>query len=252
MKQTIRITTTAVVLLLLVAGVSFGQNFLTDNPYYKEAQELRRQAEQAIDEGDYDEAVELSQQAQELTRKARAWAEEQLLRYQANAWTNRAQERLQFAERVNAEERYPQEYENATGFYEQAESLFEEEEYEQSIQASRNVISALAGVRAVSPSDERVATEERERPEPEPEPEKDVKPRYYVVRLIPERRDCFWRIAEYEFVYDDPWKWPELYEANKNKIPDPDNPHLILPGTRLRIPSVEGEERRGTWEPPEE
>ena len=227
-----RTITIAVVLLVAVTGLAVGQNFLTDNPYYEEAQELRRQAEQAIDDGEYDRAVELSREAQELTQQAREWAEEQLLRYQANAWTNRAEERLNFAERVDAEERYPEEYENATQFYEEAESLFEEEEYEDSIQASRNVISALQAVRAVSPSDE-------------------VKPRYYIVRLIPERRDCFWRIAGYEFIYDNPWEWRRIYEANRDKIPNPENPDLIEPGTVLYIPSIDGETRQGTWQPPE-
>ncbi len=227
-----RTITIAVVLLVAVTGLAVGQNFLTDNPYYQEAQELRRQAEQAIDDGEYDRAVELSREAQELTQQAREWAQEQLLRYQANAWTNRAEERLDFAERVNAEERYPEEYANATQFYEEAESLFEEEEYEDSIQASRNVISALQAVRAVSPSD-------------------DMKPRYYIVRLIPERRDCFWRIAEYEFIYDDPWQWRRIYEANRDKIPEPDNADLIEPGTVLYIPSIDGETRRGTYQPPE-
>ncbi len=228
-----RTITIAVVLLVAVTGLAVGQNFLTDNPYYQEAQELRRQAEQAIDDGEYDRAVELSRDAQELTQQAREWAEEQLLRYQANAWTNRAEERLEFAERVDAEDRYPDEYENATEFYEEAETLFEEEEYEDSIQASRNVISALQAVRAVSPSDE-------------------VKPRYYIVRLIPEKRDCFWRIAEYEFIYDNPWEWRRIYEANRDKIPNPENPDLILPGTVLYIPSLDGETRQGTWQPPED
>jgi nucleoid-associated protein YgaU len=227
-----RTITIAVVLLVAVTGLAVGQNFLTDNPYYEEAQELRRQAEQAIDDGEYDRAVELSREAQELTQQAREWAEEQLLRYQANAWTNRAEERLNFAERVDAEERYAEEYENATQFYEEAESLFEEEEYEDSIQASRNVISALQAVRAVSPSD-------------------DMKPRYYIVRLIPERRDCFWRIAEYEFIYENPWDWRRIYEANRDKIPNPENPDLIEPGTVLFIPSIDGETRQGTWQPPE-
>lgn len=227
-----RTITIAVVLLVAVTGLAVGQNFLTDNPYYEEAQELRRQAEQAIDDGEYDRAVELSREAQELTQQAREWAEEQLLRYQANAWTNRAEERLNFAERVDAEERYAEEYENATQFYEEAESLFEDEEYEDSIQASRNVISALQAVRAVSPSDQ-------------------VKPRYYIVRLIPERRDCFWRIAGYEFIYDNPWEWRRIYEANRDKIPNPENPDLIEPGTVLYIPSIDGETRQGTWQPPE-
>ncbi len=40
----------------------------------------------------------------------------------------------------------------------------------------------------------------------------------YTVRLIPERRDCLWRIAEYTNIYSDPWKWPRIFEANKDLI----------------------------------
>jgi len=74
-----------------------------------------------------------------------------------------------------------------------------------------------------------------------------VLPAFYTVRLIPEARDCFWRIAEYPFIYGDPWKWKILYEANKDKIPQPDNPDLIEPGIVLTIPSIAGEVRSGTW-----
>jgi nucleoid-associated protein YgaU len=70
-----------------------------------------------------------------------------------------------------------------------------------------------------------------------------------VVRLIPERRDCFWRIAEYDFVYGDPWQWRELYEANRDKLPDPNNPDLMLPGMVIEIPSLDGETRSGFWNP---
>ncbi|MFO8064900.1 MAG: LysM peptidoglycan-binding domain-containing protein [Spirochaetota bacterium] len=229
--KSIRIISITIVLVLAVTGMAVGQNFLTDNPYYEEAQELRRQAEQAIEDGDYEESVELSEEAQELTQQAREWAQRQLLRYQANSWTNRAQERLQEAKDWDAEEHFPDEFENAGEFYDEAESLFSDEEYEESIQASRNVIAALEDIRRVEKTQE------------------DLKPRYYEVRLIPDRRDCFWRIAEYEFIYDDPWEWRRIYEANKDKLPDPDNPDLILPGTRLRIPSMEGEQRSGTYEP---
>lgn len=76
-----------------------------------------------------------------------------------------------------------------------------------------------------------------------------VLPEYYTVRLIPDRRDCFWRIAEYDFVYGDPWKWRILYEANKHLIPDPNNPDLIEPGLKFKIPSLAGEKRSGEWQP---
>ncbi len=56
----------------------------------------------------------------------------------------------------------------------------------------------------------------------------------YTVRLIPERRDCLWRIAENDEIYGDAWKWPAIYSANKDQIKDPD---LIFPGQELVIPA---------------
>jgi len=40
----------------------------------------------------------------------------------------------------------------------------------------------------------------------------------YTVRLIPERRDCLYRIAEYPEIYDDPTQWPKIYRSNKGEI----------------------------------
>ncbi len=74
-------------------------------------------------------------------------------------------------------------------------------------------------------------------------------PATYKVRLIPERRDCLWRIAEYQFVYNNPYKWPVLYEANKKTFKDPSNPNLIFPDQVLTIPSIKGEVRQGAWDP---
>jgi nucleoid-associated protein YgaU len=44
------------------------------------------------------------------------------------------------------------------------------------------------------------------------------KPSQYTVRLITGRRDCLYRIAEYENIYNDPTQWPKLYRANKGVI----------------------------------
>jgi nucleoid-associated protein YgaU len=62
-----------------------------------------------------------------------------------------------------------------------------------------------------------------------------VNPDYpiYVVRLIPERRDCLWRISEYNFIYANPYKWPKIWRRNRKLIQHPD---LIYPGWKLVIP----------------
>ena len=46
------------------------------------------------------------------------------------------------------------------------------------------------------------------------------------------RGESLWRISGYARVYNDPFKWPLLYEANREKIADPD---LIHPGQVLRF-----------------
>ena len=62
-----------------------------------------------------------------------------------------------------------------------------------------------------------------------------VNPDYpiYLVRLIPERRDCLWRIAEYNFIYANPYMWPKIWRRNRKLIQHPD---LIYPGWKLVIP----------------
>ncbi|UCF70417.1 MAG: LysM peptidoglycan-binding domain-containing protein [candidate division WOR-3 bacterium] len=45
--------------------------------------------------------------------------------------------------------------------------------------------------------------------------------------------DCLWLIASYLSIYSDAKRWPEIYEANKDKIKDPD---LIYPKQEFVIP----------------
>jgi len=46
------------------------------------------------------------------------------------------------------------------------------------------------------------------------------------------RGDCLWRIAERDYIYNDPSRWPHIYEANKDKIKDP---NLIYPRQVFKI-----------------
>lgn len=62
---------------------------------------------------------------------------------------------------------------------------------------------------------------------PAPKPEPPPKPKTYTVR----KGDCLWRIAGK--IYGNPFKWPRIYEANKDKIK---NPNRIYPGQVLKIP----------------
>ena len=55
----------------------------------------------------------------------------------------------------------------------------------------------------------------------------------YTVRLVPERRDSLWRIAENDGIYSTPWEWPKIWKRNQKLIQNPD---LIYPGWQLIIP----------------
>lgn len=59
---------------------------------------------------------------------------------------------------------------------------------------------------------------------------------HYTVRLIPEKRDCLWRIAEYDYIYGNPFYWPMIWKTNKEKILNPD---LIFPGQVFAIPELD-------------
>ncbi len=54
-------------------------------------------------------------------------------------------------------------------------------------------------------------------------------PKVYTVK----RGDTLWGIAAKDFIYGDPWQWPLIYKANRDKIK---NPHLIYPKQKLSIP----------------
>jgi hypothetical protein len=54
-------------------------------------------------------------------------------------------------------------------------------------------------------------------------------PATYVVK----EGDSLWWIAQFKDVYNDPYLWPVLYDANKSVIKDPNK---ITPGMKLKIP----------------
>jgi hypothetical protein len=73
-------------------------------------------------------------------------------------------------------------------------------------------------------------------------------PAAYTVQPWTVSKDCFWNIAGLPWVYGDPRQWRLLYNANKTKLPNPDNPDILEPGTVLDIPSIKGELRQGAWD----
>ncbi len=210
--------------LLLTASV-FGQSLL-ENSYYQKSLELRAQAQEAFDAGDYDAAADLAAQAQEFAQLSDEFVDTMLAKDQADSAMSAAQIRMTWAMGAGIPETYPTDWNLATARMELATSAYGREEWLDAASYADLVLYTLADLSERLPL-----------------------PKYYAVRLIPDRRDCLWRIAEYPFVYGDPWKWRMLYDANKAVLVNPNDPDLILPGQILEIPSLRGETRAGTWDP---
>jgi nucleoid-associated protein YgaU len=145
----------------------------------------------------------------------------------ADAAIAQAKAALSAAEAIGAPTNYPTEYGQAKTDLADAVADYDGQDYITAAQKARACVAALAVVKAKVIS----------------------WPAVYVVRLIPARRDCLWRIAEYPFIYNNPFKWPVIYDANKKTFRDPSNPNLIFPGQKLKIPSIKGETRDGTYDP---
>ena len=56
----------------------------------------------------------------------------------------------------------------------------------------------------------------------------------YVVGTWAENRDCLWNIAGRAEMYSDPMLWPRIWQANLDKIKNPD---VIQPGWTLKVPA---------------
>ncbi len=232
-------------LALAASAMAIQAQSLTENSYYLRSLELKAMAEESFDAGEYDAAAAYAVQSSEYSRLSDRYVATMVAKAEADRAIAAAKDRLAWAETVKAPENFPGEYAVATSEMEKSLGAYTAEEFPASRDHARAVLVALGDVReipvvVVEPPIPVVVVEE---------PKAPPLPATYKVRLIPERRDCLWRIAEYPFIYDNPLQWPVLYEANKSTFRDPNNPHLIFPGQVLKIPSIEGEEREGEWDP---
>lgn len=56
----------------------------------------------------------------------------------------------------------------------------------------------------------------------------------YTVGTWAKDRDCLWNIAKKPDIYGDAFKWPKIWQKNREQIKNPD---LIFPGQVLKIPA---------------
>ena len=202
-----------------------------DNEYLEESRRLAKLAEEAFSEAEYDKSTRLANEA--------AWL---AMQSTVNVAIAEAKRRLDQAVASGVSTRFPLEYREAENWYMQSAKARDDEEWDIAINAANMTAQTLDGLRssggvALSPD---ALSPNVSSP--------DALPAAYTVRPWAVSKDCFWNIAGFPWVYGDPHQWRLLYNANKSKLPNPNNPNVIEPGTVLDIPSIKGELRQGAWE----
>jgi hypothetical protein len=198
---------------------------LLDNEYYRESVRLTALAQETYDYGDYDLAREYAEEAGRNARLSDEYISRQLKMAEADDAIDAAEQRIAWARSVKADRRYPEEFARATAYRDSSAASRDAEDWDAAIAAARRVIDALAFIRDGVPL-----------------------PAQYQVRSWAVFRDCFWTIAARDWAYGDSRHWRRLYDANRSKLSEPNNPNLLLPGIILDIPSIRGEVREGLWD----
>ena len=218
----------SVVLTALVAASLFAVSY-KNNTYQKLADEYTKKAEQALDAGAYDDAYEYSKKAEENAELSKAYIKMMMARSNAEDSIKLAKNQLAWAEKIDAPHTFPMAYTSAKENLENAETAFAAEDFEKAEAYANQCLAALDGVREVTPL-----------------------PEYYIVKPWAETKDCYWNISGRPYIYNNPLLWENLYQANKGNMPKPEDPNLILPGMKMKIPSLTGEYRSGTYNPKKE
>src|SRR6056297_752498 len=216
--------------MLLLPLVTAGAQNLQNNEDYRESLRYKRLSEEAIEEGEYDKAIEYAEKPKEYSQKSEEYIQFMMAKYRANSALWKARNRRGQVKRADGHLSEPEKFSTAEALIAKADELFQkdtEESFKESREASNQAVEVLDSI--------------------EPPKAENLLPAAYVVRDMPGEEDCFWRISSYEFIYDDPAGWWPIYQANKDKLPEPDNPDLILPGMVMEIPEREGENRYGVW-----
>jgi tetratricopeptide (TPR) repeat protein len=210
---------------------------IRDNRFYLESVRLTRLAQETYDYGDYDASFEYAEEAIRYARLSDEYVAVQLRIKAANDAIAAARSRLDWAVSVSAPGRYPAEFGRAQASYDLAINERAAEHWEEAVEAANQVLLALANVQAAPPP-----------AAPPVLADKPALPAQYTVRPWAVSRDCLWNIAGRPWVYNDSTKWRLIYDANRPRFPEPDNPDLIHPGMVLDIPSIGGESRQGMWD----
>ena len=167
-----------------------------------------------------------------------AFAVSQLDRLEAPLSYAKAAEALNKAKENGYDNSKADMYNEASQSLTNAEMYLNSEDYSNSLIESKNVI-ILANLMGVGDSTSAIVDGT------ETKTFTGEFPLYYIVVERAKNTDSLWLIASYDFIYGDGNLWRKIYEANKDKIKDP---NIIIKGQILTIPSLKGEKREGTYD----
>lgn len=208
---------------IALSSLIFAASYV-NNEYNVLAKKYTAMAEQAFDEGEYDLAVEYTIKAEENADLSQAYIAMMLDKAEAEKQIRLAKNQKLQAERKKGPEMYPMAFSAGTAALANAEDSFSREDYISSAAYAIEAIQSFSGIKEVTPL-----------------------PKFYVVRPWEETSDCYWNISKKPYVYNNPLLWENLYQANKDGMPDPSDPDVIYPGMRVEIPSISGEFREGVY-----
>ena len=219
-------------LLFTMSAIAFSQEIpqgISNNSYHTESLRFKKLAEETYASGDYEASAGFAQEAIRFSNLSDEYVSTKLI--------GEAERLKILAERNHFAERFPNNYNEGVKQYESAVESHSIEAWNNSITSAINAIETFGVFEGRPPAAAVTGTTA------------SGLPRQYTVRTWVVERDCFWNIASYPWVYGDPWRWRVLYEANKSKLPDPNNPDLMEPGMILEIPNLSDESRQGMWRP---
>ena len=221
---------------------------IRNNEYYLESMRLTELAHETFDYGDYDASAGFAEEAIRYVSLSNEYIAFQLI--------VEAKRHIDWADSSSIRSHYPAEYNEGKINYEVGVIAHSNDEWDESISALITAIEIFTSLevqygKILPPREEPASTTAAYTPAsttPAQQTGKTPLPSQYTVRPWAVAKDCLWNIAGYPWVYGDPWKWKVLYEANKSRMPNPNNPDLIHPGMVLDIPSISGEARQGMWD----
>lgn len=196
---------------------------IRNNEFYRESQRLARVAQNTYDYGDYDASSGFAEEAIRLAGLSDEYVAGQLI--------IEAKRLLDWADTYNIATLHPNNYNLGKSHYDNAVIAHSNEEWPESIDYGIKSIEVLSVLKAGMSGTTTVAPTRPVETRPA-----ETTGRQYTVRTWAVEKDCLWNIAGYDWIYGDPWKWRLLYDANKSKLPDPNNPDWVEPGLVLDIP----------------